>query len=153
VTAGAMCTGQCNGSCTYTPGMVACNGDCHGSCSAQASPPRCDGKVDCMASATCNGNCQASANVKANCSGATAAVKVVGDAKLQAAVEAHSSDWAAAFSLFARLKDPAVQFVNATGDTLKTLGDIGATGAVCITETLSVTAKASVSFNASVSAS
>src|SRR6185503_9594786 len=106
VDAGIMCNGECNGTCSYTPGMATCSGECHGSCSAAASPPRCTGMLNCQASAECRGSCNANASAKVDCSKPQASVVVVGDLKLQQAIEANLTAWAEAVNLTLSLKEP-----------------------------------------------
>jgi hypothetical protein len=147
------CNGECNGTCSYTPGMATCNGECRGSCAAEVSPPRCEGSIDCMASAECRANCNASASAKLDCSKPAATVVVQGDLKLQQVLEANIGAWAEAVNLTLALKEPAGALAGKTVATFQALGDIGISGAACVASSLKAAGEASVSVNVSVSAS
>ncbi len=153
VTGNAMCSGSCNGTCSYTPGTAMCTGECHGTCSAETKPPRCTGTVDCTASAECRGSCNASAKASIDCSHPVATVSVVGDLKLQQALEANIGKWAEAVNLLASLKDPLAQLGGKGVATFQALGDIGTAGISCVGSALSATASASTSIMVSVNAS
>src|SRR5262249_24901228 len=130
-TGGVACNGSCNGTCSYTPGSATCSGQCHGNCSAQVSPPTCSGTLNRMASAECHGDCQAQASATGDCSKPEATVEVVGDIKLQQALEAHMQEWGEAVNLTLALKTPIANLAGKTVDAFKALGDIGAAGATC----------------------
>ena len=52
-----------------------------------------------------------------------ATVTVVGDLKLQQALEAHIGDWAVAFNMMTALKDPAAKLASKGLATFQALGD------------------------------
>jgi hypothetical protein len=147
------CNGQCNGTCSYTPGQATCMGECHGNCSVESSPPRCTGMLNCTASADCRGSCQADASAHIDCSHPQATVTVVGDLKLQQAIEANLDEWAEAFNLTLALKDPAAKLAAKTAAGFQALGDVGAAGLTCAASGITAAASASASVSVSVSAS
>src|SRR5262249_9428253 len=149
-TAAAMCMGKCNGKCTYTPGMATCMGECHGKCSAEASPPRCEGTLDCSASASCRGNCSPNASAHLTCSKPKGVGAVAGDLKLQQAIGAHAADWGEAVTLTLALKDPIADFVTKTGGALSAAADIGLAGGACMLESLKVAGEAKAHIDVSV---
>jgi len=87
------------------------------------------------------------------CSKPHATVAVAGDLELQTALEAHISDWGEAVNMIVALKDPIASFGSQTLATFQAAGDIGLSGAACVTSSLSVAAEASAHVNVSVSAS
>jgi hypothetical protein len=149
----AMCDGSCNGTCTYDPGSATCKGTCHGECDAEVSPPTCTGKLDCTASAECHSSCQAQASAKVDCPPPRATVVVVGDAELAAALSAHIQDFGAAVNLTLALKDPIADAAGKTVDAFKAVGEIGLSGAACLTSSLQAAVDAQASITVSVEAS
>ena len=109
--------------------------------------------LNCTASADCRGSCRANASASIDCSHPQATVTVVGDLKLQQAIEANLNEWAEAFNLTLALKDPAAQLAAKTVEGFKVLGDVGAAGLTCAASGISAAGSASASVSVSVSAS
>jgi len=106
-----------------------------------------------MASASCRANCTGNASATVTCTKPHATVVVEGDLALQAALEAHISDWGEAVNAIVALKDPVAEFASQTVATFQAAGDIGVSGASCVASSLSVAGEATASVNVSVSAS
>jgi len=147
------CDGSCNGTCSYEPGMATCKGTCHGECSAEVSPPTCTGELDCEGSAECHSSCQARASAEVDCPPPSATVQVVGDAELQAAISAHIQGFGEAVNLTLALKDPIAEVASKTVGAFEALGDIGVSGAACMTSSLAGAVEAEASISVSVEAS
>jgi hypothetical protein len=77
----------------------------------------------------------------------------VGDAKLQAALAAHIEEFGAAVNLAIALKDPIGSVAAKTIGAFQALGDVGVSGAACLTASLSAAAEAQASISVSVTAS
>jgi hypothetical protein len=117
------------------------------------SPPTCTGELNCEGSAECHSSCQAQASAEVDCPPPSARVVVVGDAELQAALAAHIKDFGAAFNLTLALKDPIFDVAGKTVGAFEAVGDIGVSGAACMTTSLAAAAEAEASISVSVEAS
>jgi hypothetical protein len=119
----------------------------------EVSPPACNGTINCEAAAECQASCKGEAKADIDCPAPQVVVKVVGDAKLQAAIEAHAKTWGEAVNLTLALKGPIAELAGKTTDTFSALGEVGLAGAACLVTSLKASAEASVSISVSVSAS
>ena len=153
VSGGVQCNGTCQGKCVYTPGKADCKGECHGTCTGEASPPRCDGTIDCKGQAECSASCDGKAQASVSCDKPTAQVTVVGNVKLQKAIEANLSLWGEAFNLTLALKEPIATLGGKTGAAFSAIGDVGIAGAACVTSSLSVFVQAQAHISVSAQAS
>jgi hypothetical protein len=153
VSGGVQCNGTCQGKCVYTPGKADCKGECHGTCTGEASPPRCDVDIQCKGQAECTASCDGKAQASVSCEKPTAQVTVVGNVKLQKAIEANLSLWGEAFNLTLALKGPVATLAGKSAAAFSAIGDVGIGGAACVATSLSVVAEAQVHVSVSVQAS
>lgn len=153
VSAAARCDGTCNGTCSVDPGSAKCQGTCHGECDAAVSPPTCTGKLDCEGSAECHASCQAQASAQVDCPPPHASVVVQGDVELWNALAAHIDDFAEAVNLTIALKDPIADVAGKSIGAFEAVGDVGLSGAACMTSSLQAAVEAQASISVSVQAS
>jgi hypothetical protein len=80
-------------------------------------------------------------------------VVVVGDAALQAALSAHIADFGEAFNLTLALREPIAEVAGKTIGAFQAIGDVGLSGAACMSSSLSAAVEAQASISVSVEAS
>lgn len=144
------CQGTCDGTCSATPAK--CSGQCKGGCSVKYTAPHCDGQLSCKGTANCQASCNGQASASVKCGGSTD-VQVTGDAALYAALEAHSSEIAAAFGATVDLKTQIGTLIKTVGPAIQGVGNISAAGVTCMASSLKVMGQAQASINVSVNAS
>lgn len=80
-------------------------------------------------------------------------MQVVGDAELQAALAAHIQDFGEALNLTIALREPIAEVAGKTAGAFEALGDIGVSGAACLSSSLAGAVEAQASISVSIEAS
>lgn len=132
VQCGGVCKGKCTGSCTTTPGSASVK--CSGKCNADFTPVECKGGTlegGCTVDAKCEGSCNASAQAKASCTPPRVNITGSVDPKAQAAIDTLQKNLP---ELLIAVKARGQAFANLVQNfDLNVSGEIGVSGAACVT--------------------
>jgi hypothetical protein len=154
VDAGANCTGKCTGKCSVLPPSATCSGICTGGfCSVEITPASCTGTLNCNVSPECMAGCEAQARANADCPPASATVEVLGNLKLQQAIEASIGAFGAALNATLALRESIAGLASESQAAFSALGSVNAAASACLADKIRAMADVSAKYQVAVSAS